>query len=283
MKQDFRSATSCHLFFLLFFFLPSSNFLESAGDDEISVIHGKKISSELTWEMILVIKFLPIEVRVWILGFLQSMSNSTLCSPKFLSQQGGSKVSLTVVSNDQVWFSFQFFDKFFCNILIINLKCILVRKHFLILNALLTNEKCQIEFVCFILNLSESFHVWPDFESWDPFAQQSLLSSEWNTNYVRMFCPIYFLHALTASGTYCIRQQPGYLDKTTTTTQQKINSRKQETWTNNFILRQIKQGYLQQGCEGWSHQVLEASNGDESHSPLLELDQECKQPIHNIV
>lgn len=110
--------------------------------------------------MIFVIKFLPVEVRVWILGFLQGMSNSALSSPKFLSQQGGSKVTLTVVANDQVWFSLQFFDKYFRNILMINLKCILVIKHFLILN-----EKFRIDFVCFMLNLSESFHVWPDFES----------------------------------------------------------------------------------------------------------------------
>jgi hypothetical protein len=58
--------------------LPSSNFLECTGDNEISVIHGDKVSGELAREVILAIKFVQVYVRVRVFGFLQGMGNGTL-------------------------------------------------------------------------------------------------------------------------------------------------------------------------------------------------------------
>lgn len=58
--------------------LPSSYLLESAGDYEISLIHCYKISGKLTGEVILLIKFLPVNIRVRVFCLLQCMSNCAL-------------------------------------------------------------------------------------------------------------------------------------------------------------------------------------------------------------
>lgn len=58
--------------------LPSRDFLECTGDDEISVIHGNKVSCELAWEVVLAVKFVQVYVWVGIFGFLQGMGNGTL-------------------------------------------------------------------------------------------------------------------------------------------------------------------------------------------------------------
>lgn len=43
-------------------YLLSGNLLERTSDDEISVVHGNKISCELTGKVVLVLKFLPIHI-----------------------------------------------------------------------------------------------------------------------------------------------------------------------------------------------------------------------------
>jgi hypothetical protein len=58
--------------------LPASNFLISAGNDEVGVVHGKEICSELTREVILLFKAFPVNVRVRVLRLLQRMCNCTL-------------------------------------------------------------------------------------------------------------------------------------------------------------------------------------------------------------
>lgn len=62
--------------------LPSSNFLESTCDDEICVVHGDKISRELAREVVLVVELLPVDIRIRVLGLLQSMSNGALYNNK---------------------------------------------------------------------------------------------------------------------------------------------------------------------------------------------------------
>lgn len=57
---------------------PSSNFLESRSDNEIGVIHGYKISSELAREVILILEFFPVDVRFRILSLLKGMGYSAL-------------------------------------------------------------------------------------------------------------------------------------------------------------------------------------------------------------
>lgn len=57
---------------------PSSNFLESTGDNEIGMIHGNKISSKLAREVVLLLKFFPVNVRFRILCLLKGMSNGAL-------------------------------------------------------------------------------------------------------------------------------------------------------------------------------------------------------------
>lgn len=42
--------------------IPSSNLLEGASDDKISMVHGNKISCELAREMVLVLQLLPVDV-----------------------------------------------------------------------------------------------------------------------------------------------------------------------------------------------------------------------------
>lgn len=42
--------------------LPSSNLLEGAGDDKISMVHSNKISSKLTGEVILILELFPVNV-----------------------------------------------------------------------------------------------------------------------------------------------------------------------------------------------------------------------------
>lgn len=58
--------------------LPPSDFLECTGDDEISVIHGNKVSCELAWEVILTVEFVQVYVWVGVFGFLQGVGNGTL-------------------------------------------------------------------------------------------------------------------------------------------------------------------------------------------------------------
>lgn len=56
-------------------------------------------------------------------------------------------------------------------------------------------------------------------------------------------------------------------------------SKKLENQFHFEVYQTRENGYIQQGCEGRYHLVLDASSGEASQSPLLELDQECKQPI----
>jgi len=56
----------------------SRNLLVCAGDDEICVVHCNKVNCKLTCEMVLVIIFSPVFIRIWILCFLQCVRNSTL-------------------------------------------------------------------------------------------------------------------------------------------------------------------------------------------------------------
>lgn len=60
--------------------LPSCNFLVCACDDEITRVHRDDISCELAGKVILRIQFLPLHIRILILGFLKSVSYSTLVS-----------------------------------------------------------------------------------------------------------------------------------------------------------------------------------------------------------
>ena len=58
--------------------LPSSNFLKSTCDDEVSLIHCYKISGKLGREVILFFKVIPVDVKIRIFGFLQCVSDGTL-------------------------------------------------------------------------------------------------------------------------------------------------------------------------------------------------------------
>lgn len=58
--------------------LPSGDFLVSAGDDEISVVHCDEIGCELAREVVLLFKVLPVDIRIGILGLLEGMSYCTL-------------------------------------------------------------------------------------------------------------------------------------------------------------------------------------------------------------
>ena len=62
----------------------SSNLLEGTGDDEVSVVHSDQVSGELAREVVVVLKLLPVEVRVGVLSFLKSVGNGTL----HIKQQG---------------------------------------------------------------------------------------------------------------------------------------------------------------------------------------------------
>ena len=59
--------------------LLSGNLLEGTGDDEVSMIHCNQVSCELAGEVVVILKFLPVKVRVGVLGFLKCMGNGTLC------------------------------------------------------------------------------------------------------------------------------------------------------------------------------------------------------------
>jgi hypothetical protein len=48
----------------------SSNLLEGTGDDKVSMVHGNQVSGELAREVVVILKLLPVEVRVRVLGFL---------------------------------------------------------------------------------------------------------------------------------------------------------------------------------------------------------------------
>lgn len=59
-------------------YLLSSNLLEGTGDNEVSVVHSNQVSGELAREVVVVLKLLPVEVRVRVLSFLKRMGNGTL-------------------------------------------------------------------------------------------------------------------------------------------------------------------------------------------------------------
>jgi len=52
--------------------------LEGTGDDEVSVVHSDQVSGELAREVVVVLKLLPVEVRVGVLSFLKSVGNGAL-------------------------------------------------------------------------------------------------------------------------------------------------------------------------------------------------------------
>jgi hypothetical protein len=59
--------------------LLSGNLLEGTGDDEVGMVHCNQVSCELAGEVVVILKFLPVKVRVGVLGFLKRMGNGTLC------------------------------------------------------------------------------------------------------------------------------------------------------------------------------------------------------------
>jgi len=61
---------------------PSSYFLVGASDDEVAGVHGNHISSKLAGEMVLVVHFSPLEIRVLTLCLLKSMSDRPLSMHK---------------------------------------------------------------------------------------------------------------------------------------------------------------------------------------------------------
>lgn len=50
--------------------LLSSNLLECARDDEVSMVHGSQISCELARKVVLILKFLPVDIRIWVFCLL---------------------------------------------------------------------------------------------------------------------------------------------------------------------------------------------------------------------
>ena len=50
----------------------------------------------------MILKLLPVEVRVGVLGFLKRMGNGTMGNTHLVCKQACNKVSVTVVSDDQV-------------------------------------------------------------------------------------------------------------------------------------------------------------------------------------
>ena len=58
--------------------LLSGNLLEGTGDDEVSMVHCNQVSCELAGEVVVILKFLPVKVRVGVLGFLECMGNCAL-------------------------------------------------------------------------------------------------------------------------------------------------------------------------------------------------------------
>jgi hypothetical protein len=64
--------------------------LECTGDDEVSVVHSNQVSGELAREVVVVLKLLPVEVRVGVLSFLKSVGNGAL----HIKEQGS-------ISNEQ--------------------------------------------------------------------------------------------------------------------------------------------------------------------------------------
>lgn len=68
-------------------YLPSSYLLVCASDNEICIVHCNEISCKLAWEMVLVFIFPPVQVRIWIFCFLQSMSDVALFTNWSFEQQ----------------------------------------------------------------------------------------------------------------------------------------------------------------------------------------------------
>lgn len=156
-------------------FLPSGDFLEGTGDDEVGVIHGDKISGKLRGEMIFLIEVLPVDIRIRVFGFLEGMSDCALSDTQFVSEQRGDEVSLTVVSDDQIRFRLQLGGDFFGDI------------------------------------LSESLDVWPHLKTRDPFAKNTFFVSEWNSKNMRVLCSEHLLKSLPAGGSDGVREEPCHL------------------------------------------------------------------------
>ena len=47
-------------------------------DDEVGRVHGDEVGSELARKVVLLLQRLPVDVRIWVLGLFQSMSNVAL-------------------------------------------------------------------------------------------------------------------------------------------------------------------------------------------------------------
>ena len=58
--------------------LLSSNLLEGTCNNEVSMVHSNQVSGELAREVVVVLKLLPVEVRVRVLSFLKGVGNGTL-------------------------------------------------------------------------------------------------------------------------------------------------------------------------------------------------------------
>lgn len=95
-----------------------------------------------------------------------------------MCQQGGDNVSITVISNDEIWFALQLFGKLVSNI------------------------------------LGVGFQVWPDLESGDPLANHALLVSEGNTENMAVLCAVNLLQTLPTGGSYCVWEQTCDLNNT---------------------------------------------------------------------
>jgi hypothetical protein len=97
--------------------VPSSNFLEGAGNNEVGEVHGDEVSGELAREVVLRVKLLPVEVRAGVLGLFQGMSNGALGHSQFVCQQCRDEVTITVVADDEVRLGLHLFGNLYGNIL----------------------------------------------------------------------------------------------------------------------------------------------------------------------
>lgn len=102
---------------LTIYVVPSGNFLEGTGDNEVGVVHGNEISGELAREVVLGVKLLPVDVRVGVLGLLQGMCNGALGHTQFVGQQCRNQIAVTVVANDEVRLGLHLGSNFHSNIL----------------------------------------------------------------------------------------------------------------------------------------------------------------------
>lgn len=126
------------------------------------------------------------------------MSNTHL-----VCKQACNKVSITVVSNDQVRVGLKLTSNLMCNILAS------VRKT--MINKMSIYKKAIKRGANLGIYIGESLQIRPDFETRDPFANNSILSSEWHTKDLAVLSAKDLLKTLATGGASCVREQPGDL------------------------------------------------------------------------